>query len=128
VRWPILIIAAPFVFGSAVVPAAKPEKVRLQNAMASCVAVEFRETVSYENLLLLPAVLHSRRLTAECGCKSALLAYRVTEGATGDEVSAGEWLDPGVSKPQSPFLFVLESDRRARPVGALTLHLGCGPP
>lgn len=108
-------------------PVPRPEKVKFENALASCVGVEQKPVVSHENLLLLPAVLQSRRLTAECGCKSAVLAYRVTE-ASGGTVSEGQLLDPGLSKPESPFLFVLRSDRRAQTSGVLTLHLGCGPP
>jgi hypothetical protein len=124
-----LLAVASFTSASASAPTtARPEKVTLENTLASCVAVEAKEVVSYENLLLLRAVLHSHRVTAECGCKSALLAYRVTDASTGSQTSTGDFLDPAVSKLEAPFLFVLKSDQRARTLGTLTVHVGCGPP
>ncbi len=127
-RWWALLAPAFLAAGLVGMPMPAHDKVRLENTLDACLTVTAANAASYANLLILRAKLQSRRPTGACGCKSALLAYRVTEGTIGDEPSTGRFLDPAAAKPDSPFFFVLKSDHRARSLDVLTVHIGCGPP
>jgi hypothetical protein len=112
--------------------AAEPAKialaqVRVENAVASCMALEPKEVQQSGSIVKLLADARFIKSTGECGCKSALLRYRVyAQAAPGQRV---EWLSGAVSTMGSAgsktFEFVLSSDASIQQRNALILSIGC---
>jgi hypothetical protein len=112
--------------------AAEPAKitlaqVRVENAVASCMALEPKEIQRSGSTVKLLADARLIKSTGECGCKSALLRYRVyTQAAPGQRV---EWHSGAVSAMGSAgskaFEFVLSSDASIQQRNELILSIGC---
>jgi hypothetical protein len=73
--------------------------------------------------------LTRKQSTAECGCKSASLTYRVTDRRKRQISVAEVWsLDRDDMKTPFTFMFVLEPDRTVKSPRPLHLSLGCTDP
>jgi hypothetical protein len=123
--------AAPLiVLLSAGVPGPTPAKVELDNAVGPCLRVSLGESFWHQNLLLVQASVSLLRSTATCGCKSAVLSTRATDGPTNSprQLVAAQFSSLQFQRDPRPFLFVLAASLDVAVRAPLVLHLGCAPP
>ena len=59
-------------------PARAQPNIVLNNQLQSCLAIRVSPSEKARNLVLIPATLHVARPVGECGCKSAVINYRVS--------------------------------------------------
>jgi hypothetical protein len=96
-------------------------EVTIENSLAQCIALTAAQPVRQGAGLYLPTVWAVSKVTGECGCKSALVSYRVTAGSR-DEVIATGVLS---SLNKKSFAFLINPDASIRYDDRYELFVGC---
>jgi len=108
----------------------EPE-LEIANSVDACINFSSPRARSDGNLRLLELNVVHMQSTASCGCKSALLSYRVTEvvGAAGlnSEMASGR-ISGLESSLGSTALLVIDTDQSIQRRGPRTLKVGCAAP
>jgi hypothetical protein len=112
--------------------AAEPAKitlaqVRVENAVANCMALEPKEVQQSGSIVKLLADARLIKSTGECGCKSAVLRYRVyAQAAAGQRVERRSGAVSAMGSTGSKtFEFVLSNDASIQQRDGLILTIGC---
>ncbi|HMN45585.1 MAG TPA: DUF2195 family protein [Povalibacter sp.] len=63
--------------------------VAIENSLDACIALQPAKLAKIESALFLPTTWTVRKSTGECGCKSALISYRVTAGPRSEVIATG---------------------------------------
>ncbi|MDH5178269.1 MAG: DUF2195 family protein [Gammaproteobacteria bacterium] len=98
--------------------------VQIQNGVRDCYSFEPRELVITDKQLILTTQTRLHKSTGYCGCKSALLSYRV-RNKNGDDSGSGQIL----SREEKQQDFVIDrKPETGKPMKGYTLMIGCAPP
>lgn len=108
-----------------------PPQLEVSNAVDSCLRFTSPQFRSDGRVLLLELYVEHRQSTASCGCKSALLTYRVTERIAASDAS-GEIFSGRLSSLEASLgsraLLVIDTDQSILRRGDRTLSIGCAAP
>jgi len=63
--------------------------VAIENTLDACIGLQSAKLAKIESALFLPTTWTVRKSTGECGCKSALISYRVTAGPRSEVIATG---------------------------------------
>ena len=96
-------------------------EVTIENSLAQCITLTAGEPARQGAGVYLPTEWALTKVTGECGCKSALISYRVTAGPR-DEVIATGVLS---SLSKKSFAFLINPDANVRYDGRYTLFVAC---
>lgn len=107
---------------------ADPSAIQIRNSVSACLDLKPFKIVEQEAVVKLLARGKLLRSTGECGCKSALLTYRVLElrpdGQETERVKAYVSVKMPAGEMERQFTFVISGDARLGHSRA-ALSLGC---
>ena len=96
-------------------------EVTVENSLAQCIALTAAQPVKQGAALYLPTEWAVSKVTGECGCKSALISYRVTAGSRNEVIATGVLS----SLNKKSFSFLINPDASVGYDGRYTLVVAC---
>ncbi len=95
--------------------------VAIENTLDACIALTAAPLAKIENALFLPTTWAVRKSTGECGCKSALISYRVTAGPRSEVIATGVLS----SMNKGSYAFLINPDAGIAYGQQYSLFIGC---
>lgn len=95
--------------------------VAIENTLDACIALTPAKPAKVEGALFLPTTWTVHKSTGECGCKSALISYRVTAGARSEVIATGVLS----SLHKQSYAFLINPDASIAYGQQYSLFIGC---
>ena len=96
--------------------------VTIENTLDACITLAPAKISQVESSLFLPTAWTVHKSTGECGCKSALISYRVTAGAHKEVIATGVLS----SMNKKSYAFLINPDAGIKYGDKYALFIGCG--
>lgn len=98
-----------------------PADVTIENALDACITLAPARLAQIEGSLFLPTAWTVHKVTGECGCKSALISYRVIAGTHKEVIATGVLS----SMNKKSYAFLINPDAGIKYGDEYALFVGC---
>ena len=95
--------------------------VAIDNTLDACIALTPAQPAKIDSALFLPTTWTVHKSTGECGCKSALISYRVTAGPRSEVIASGVLS----SLNKRSYAFLINPDASIAYGQQYSLFIGC---